>query len=182
MPHVTTHADAAPASPRPPGDLNPRREPVLDFPDRDFGELSPADYHTLGFMGGLEVHQQLATTSKLFCRCPAGRRVTAYDAEVLRHMRPTLSELGEYDGTALMEFKTKKEIVYQLERGSRSAPTRWMTRPPSRWITRRCASPSRSRSCSTSTWCPSCTSCASSTWTAPSPPASSARRWWAWTA
>ncbi|HET8666543.1 MAG TPA: Glu-tRNA(Gln) amidotransferase subunit GatE, partial [Terriglobales bacterium] len=34
--------------------------------------------------------------------------------EVLRHMRPTLSELGEYDGTALMEFKTKKEIVYLL--------------------------------------------------------------------
>jgi glutamyl-tRNA(Gln) amidotransferase subunit E len=31
-------------------------------------------------------------------------------------MRPTLSELGEYDGTALMEFKTKKEVVYQLFR------------------------------------------------------------------
>ncbi len=33
-------------------------------------------------------------------------------------MRPTLSELGEYDGTALMEFKTHKEIVYLLERGT----------------------------------------------------------------
>jgi hypothetical protein len=31
-------------------------------------------------------------------------------------MRPTLSELGEYDGTALMEFKTKKEIIYQINR------------------------------------------------------------------
>jgi glutamyl-tRNA(Gln) amidotransferase subunit E len=29
-------------------------------------------------------------------------------------MRPTLSELGEYDGTALMEFKTRKNIVYLL--------------------------------------------------------------------
>ncbi len=29
-------------------------------------------------------------------------------------MRPTLSELGEYDGTALMEFKTKKEIIYRI--------------------------------------------------------------------
>jgi len=29
-------------------------------------------------------------------------------------MRPTLSELGEYDGTALMEFKTRKEIVYHI--------------------------------------------------------------------
>jgi glutamyl-tRNA(Gln) amidotransferase subunit E len=31
-------------------------------------------------------------------------------------MRPTLSELGEYDGTALMEFKTKKNVYYQLYR------------------------------------------------------------------
>jgi len=31
-------------------------------------------------------------------------------------MRPTLSELGEYDPTALMEFKTRKEIVYRLNR------------------------------------------------------------------
>jgi glutamyl-tRNA(Gln) amidotransferase subunit E len=103
---------------RPPGDLNPRRDPPLDFPDADYGELSPADYRVLGFMSGLEVHQQLLTRSKLFCRCPAGRSVRDYEAEVLRHMRPTLSELGEYDGTALMEFKTRKEIVYRLERES----------------------------------------------------------------
>jgi len=99
-------------------DLNPRTDPPLDFVDRDFGELTPADYDALGFMCGLEVHQQLLTDGKLFCRCPAGLRSRKVDAEVLRHMRPTLSELGEYDGTALMEFKTKKEIVYQLARRS----------------------------------------------------------------
>jgi glutamyl-tRNA(Gln) amidotransferase subunit E len=31
-------------------------------------------------------------------------------------MRPTLSEMGTYDGTALMEFKTKKNITYQFFR------------------------------------------------------------------
>jgi len=103
---------------RPPPDVNPRTEPALDFPDRDYGALTPADYEALGFLGGLEVHQQLLTRRKLFCRCPAGRYVDRADGEVLRHMRPTLSELGEYDGTALMEFKTRKEIVYLLERGS----------------------------------------------------------------
>ena len=73
-------------------------------------------YDAIGFMSGLEVHQQLKTTEKLFCRCPAGvfQKPDQYDAEVVRHMRPTLSELGEYDGTALMEFKTRKNIVYRL--------------------------------------------------------------------
>ena len=50
----------------------------------------------------------------MFCHCPARRYTDTHDGEVLRHMRPTLSELGEYDGTALMEFKTKKEIIYLL--------------------------------------------------------------------
>ncbi|MBN1334925.1 MAG: Glu-tRNA(Gln) amidotransferase subunit GatE [Deltaproteobacteria bacterium] len=72
------------------------------------------DYTSAGLISGLEVHQQLLTSHKLFCRCPAGLYTQTHDGEVLRHMRPTLSELGEYDGTALMEFKTKKEIVYLL--------------------------------------------------------------------
>ncbi|PIE88388.1 MAG: Glu-tRNA(Gln) amidotransferase GatDE subunit E, partial [Bacteroidetes bacterium] len=74
-------------------------------------------YDTIGFMAGLEVHQQLKTKKKLFCHCPAGvfHGHEAYDAEVIRHMRPTLSELGEYDGTALMEFKTRKEIIYRIK-------------------------------------------------------------------
>ncbi len=80
-------------------------------------EASQADYDRIGFMSGLEVHQQLKTDEKLFCRCPAGiyQGDDAYDAEVIRHMRPTLSELGEYDGTALMEFKTRKNIVYRIK-------------------------------------------------------------------
>ncbi len=72
------------------------------------------DYDEVGFKAGLEVHQQLLTATKLFCRCPAGLYTKEHDGTVLRHMRPTLSELGEYDGTALMEFKTKKNIVYLL--------------------------------------------------------------------
>ncbi|MCE5267365.1 MAG: Glu-tRNA(Gln) amidotransferase subunit GatE [Planctomycetaceae bacterium] len=76
--------------------------------------LDSLDYQAIGLISGLEVHQQLLTREKLFCRCPAGLYTESHDGEVLRHMRPTLSELGEYDGTALMEFKTKKEIVYLL--------------------------------------------------------------------
>ncbi|GAB4335801.1 MAG: Glu-tRNA(Gln) amidotransferase subunit GatE [Calditrichia bacterium] len=81
---------------------------------KSFEEMTPEDYAELGLKSGLEIHQQLYTQKKLFCRCPAGHYCDEYDAEILRHMRPTLSELGEYDGTALMEFKTKKEIIYQI--------------------------------------------------------------------
>ena len=81
-------------------------------------EMTPADYARLGLKSGLEVHQQLDTRTKLFCRCPATRYSPAFDAEILRHMRPTLSELGEYDPTALMEFKTRKEIVYRIARST----------------------------------------------------------------
>jgi glutamyl-tRNA(Gln) amidotransferase subunit E len=77
-----------------------------------------ADWRALGLMCGVEIHQQLLTQRKLFCRCPGGLYSKHHDAEVVRHMRPTLSELGEYDGTALMEFKTKKNITYLLDRRS----------------------------------------------------------------
>ena len=79
-------------------------------------QTPPETYEQLGFMSGLEIHQQLRTEKKLFCHCPAGiyQKDGQFDAELIRHMRPTLSELGEYDGTALMEFKTKKTVFYHI--------------------------------------------------------------------
>jgi glutamyl-tRNA(Gln) amidotransferase subunit E len=76
------------------------------------------DYAEVGLISGLEVHQQLLTDRKMFCHCPAGLYTETHDGSMLRHMRPTLSELGEYDGTALMEFKTKKNIIYLLHQGN----------------------------------------------------------------
>ena len=99
--------------------LNPRQnfeetKKAIGYVSRK--ESTQNDYDRIGFMSGLEVHQQLLTQRKLFCRCPAGiyQKPDEFDAELIRHMRPTLSELGEYDGTALMEFRTRKEIIYRI--------------------------------------------------------------------
>ncbi|MDX1702240.1 MAG: Glu-tRNA(Gln) amidotransferase subunit GatE, partial [Melioribacteraceae bacterium] len=92
-------------------------DPIMnDFVFKSFSNMTEEDYNLIGFKSGLEIHQQLLTDKKLFCRCPAGNYSKKYDAEILRHMRPTLSEMGVYDGTALMEFKTKKEIIYRINR------------------------------------------------------------------
>lgn len=90
----------------------------MGLPLKPFDQMTPEDYDNIGLKCGLEIHQQLLTKGKLFCRCPAGRYSSEYDAEILRHMRPTLSELGEYDGTALMEKKTKKNIYYRINRNT----------------------------------------------------------------
>ncbi|MBP6927683.1 MAG: Glu-tRNA(Gln) amidotransferase subunit GatE [Caldisericia bacterium] len=81
----------------------------MNYDDLDY-------YQSLGFKSGLEIHQQLNTQKKLFCHCPVGYQKVEPDARIVRHMRPTLSEMGTYDGTALMEFKTHKEVVYLLYR------------------------------------------------------------------
>jgi len=86
----------------------------MTFSFKPFHLMSPRDYEEIGLRCGLEIHQQLLTERKLFCRCPAGCYSEDYDAVILRHMRPTLSELGEYDGTALMEKKTRKNIFYRI--------------------------------------------------------------------
>lgn len=102
----------------PPMSLDVRYDPLQGAPLPVYGDWTAAEYEALGLMCGLEVHQQLLTRRKLFCRCPAGLYTTAHDVEILRHMRPTLSEMGDYDGTALMEFKTRKEIHYLLSNES----------------------------------------------------------------
>ncbi|MGA1866294.1 MAG: Glu-tRNA(Gln) amidotransferase subunit GatE [Thermoplasmatota archaeon] len=78
--------------------------------------MHDVDFRALGFKCGLEIHQQLRSDRKLFCRCPPVYRNDPPHYEIVRHMRPTLSEMGTYDGTALMEFKTKKNVTYQFFR------------------------------------------------------------------
>jgi len=72
------------------------------------------DYQKLGLKCGLEIHQQLDSKTKLFCRCPnelQGSREP--DFRVKRFMRPVLGEMGTYDEAMLTEYEKDMTIIYE---------------------------------------------------------------------
>ena len=72
------------------------------------------DYEKLGLKCGLEIHQQLDTDTKLFCRCPAKLQGTREpDFTVNRKMRPVLSELGVYDEAMITEYQKGMGTTYE---------------------------------------------------------------------
>lgn len=71
------------------------------------------DYKKLGLMMGLEIHQQLDSQTKLFCRCPNSLTDKEPEIEIYRRLRPTQSELGEIDRAAYEESQRNLQFVYQ---------------------------------------------------------------------
>jgi len=60
---------------------------------------------------GLEIHQQLASSTKLFCSCN-GFNDNGNEVYFKRILRPTQSELGKTDPAALFESKKSKQMNY----------------------------------------------------------------------
>lgn len=72
------------------------------------------DYKELGLKCGLEIHQQLNSDSKLFCRCPNELQGTREpDFLISREMRPVLGEMGTYDEAMLTEYEKEMNIKYE---------------------------------------------------------------------
>ncbi|MFX1321469.1 MAG: Glu-tRNA(Gln) amidotransferase subunit GatE [Promethearchaeota archaeon] len=72
------------------------------------------NYEKLGLICGLEIHQQLDTKTKLFCRCPAELQGTREpDFTITRTQRPVLGEMGVYDKAMLTEYEKGMGIVYE---------------------------------------------------------------------
>jgi glutamyl-tRNA(Gln) amidotransferase subunit E len=66
-----------------------------------------------GLRAGLEIHQQLDTSGKLFCHCPTCLRDTVdHSGEFTRFLRATESEMGEIDRAALEEMRTIRRFTY----------------------------------------------------------------------
>ena len=65
----------------------------------------------VGLKVGIEIHQQLATSTKLFCSCPV-LKSEELPYSFRRRLRPTQSELGRLDPAALFEFSKGRANVY----------------------------------------------------------------------
>jgi len=74
---------------------------------------SQIDYMQIGLKVGLEIHQQLDTSTKLFCHCKPELFKEEPEITFLRRLRPTQSELGQIDPAAYFEFQKGVKILYE---------------------------------------------------------------------
>ncbi len=73
--------------------------------------MSEIQLDKIGLLVGLEIHQQLATGTKLFCNCKPIES-DEYSIKFSRKLRITSSELGEFDPSAIFEKSKEKTILY----------------------------------------------------------------------
>jgi len=76
------------------------------------------DYQKIGLKVGLEIHQQLDTSAKLFCNCKPELFKEEPEITFLRRLRPTQSELGQIDPAAYFEFQKGVKILYEANRAT----------------------------------------------------------------
>lgn len=73
------------------------------------------DYSRVGLKVGIEIHQQLATSTKLFCGCKAELSTNPPEFTFYRGLRPTQSELGVVDPAAAFEFQRGRGFQYEVD-------------------------------------------------------------------
>jgi glutamyl-tRNA(Gln) amidotransferase subunit E len=72
------------------------------------------DYQKIGVKAGLEIHQQLDTRTKLFCKCPTTLRDKKDSTfSFKRYLRASKSEMGEVDEAAREEAKLTRTFLYK---------------------------------------------------------------------
>ncbi|MFH1622951.1 MAG: hypothetical protein ABIA12_00310 [Candidatus Aenigmatarchaeota archaeon] len=75
------------------------------------------DYRRLKLKAGLEIHQQLDSRHKLFCKCSAAMHEKEPVAVIVRRQHPVASELGAVDAAAQYEYLRNRSFHYQVFKG-----------------------------------------------------------------
>jgi len=77
------------------------------------------DYKNLGLRVGIEIHQQLDSKTKLFCRCPISKTAKEeFPLQIERKLRAVPSELGDFDPAVLHAYLRNKKFVYRFSTDS----------------------------------------------------------------
>ncbi len=72
------------------------------------------NYEKIGFKCGLELHNRLATKTKLFCNCPARFSNEKPFKKIKRKLRAVAGELGQIDIAAMFEFLRDRTFFYEI--------------------------------------------------------------------
>ena len=73
--------------------------------------MAKIDFEKIGLKVGLEIHQQLDTGKKLFCKCKAIES-DEYPEKFSRSLRTAKGELGKSDPASEFEYNKKKKFKY----------------------------------------------------------------------
>lgn len=73
-------------------------------------------YEKIGLKCGLEIHQQLDVSNKLFCKCSPGFSSEKPFSALTRRLRAVAGELGEVDAAALHELSRGRKFNYKIYR------------------------------------------------------------------
>lgn len=71
------------------------------------------DYEELGFKCGIEIHQQLDTSRKLFCHCPVDLKDENADGRFSRYLHAVAGESGETDVAAEQASAKNTKYIYK---------------------------------------------------------------------
>ncbi len=71
-------------------------------------------YSRLGFMCGLEIHQRLATSEKLFCKCNALADADHAVCKIERRQRAVAGEMGVIDQSTAFESRKGRKFIYHV--------------------------------------------------------------------
>ncbi|MFP3277975.1 MAG: Glu-tRNA(Gln) amidotransferase subunit GatE [Candidatus Micrarchaeota archaeon] len=69
-------------------------------------------YQKIGFKCGLEIHQRLLTSEKLFCSCSANKEGEKLPIKIERTLRAVVGELGEIDKATGFESMKGRRFIY----------------------------------------------------------------------